>query len=219
MKWTDGITCYPESFDEIATVIESRKARDSHPAGAFDKAGRWYPAESETASCCKAINSPSRAHPYSYMVHCRTRKHVQTWYAEHATCVRCGARLDALERIGAGRTCNDCLSAPAPDTSNVNLGKGVGLGVGIGYYAIYTASHPTIEQLKARRAECLMFALGMHRRILRAHPRDTSITEWESARRYWTEQAYHAHGEIMARLERPEFPVYYDAQGCEHESF
>lgn len=85
-------------------------------------------------------------------------------------------------------------------------------------YDLYTP-HPTIEQLKTRRAECVLYALAIHRRILRAHPADKSIPEWTRARRYWIEQAYHAHGEILARLERPEFPIYYDAQGREHSVF
>lgn len=85
-------------------------------------------------------------------------------------------------------------------------------------YDLYTP-HPTVKQLKARRAECVQFALAMHRRILRAHPSDTSVSDWARARRYWIEQAYHAHGEILTRLERPEFPVYYDAQGREHAEF
>lgn len=67
-------------------------------------------------------------------------------------------------------------------------------------YFLAIEPHPTIEQLKARRAECLMFALAMHRRILRAHPADGSVIEWRRACRYWIEQAYHAHGELLAQL-------------------
>lgn len=69
-------------------------------------------------------------------------------------------------------------------------------------YPIFTQPHPTIEQLQARRAECLTFALAMHRRILRAHPKDRRVSEWERARRYWIEQAYHAHGEYLARYDQ-----------------
>ncbi len=68
-------------------------------------------------------------------------------------------------------------------------------------YDLYTP-HPTIAQLKTRRAECVMFALALHRRMLRAHPDDTSVSEWARARRYWIEQAYHAHGELLAQQER-----------------
>jgi len=74
---------YPEMHAEIVPVFASRHDRASHPAGDFDKAGRWYPSATEHASCCNAIRTPSRAHPYSYMVHCRTRRHLETWYLEH----------------------------------------------------------------------------------------------------------------------------------------
>lgn len=71
-------------------------------------------------------------------------------------------------------------------------------------YTLYTLPHPTIEQLKARRAECLMFALAMQRRITSAHP-DANTIDWEHARDYWKQQAFHAHGEIMTRLDPSSF--------------
>lgn len=208
---------YPESEAEIEVVFESRKNRDSHPQGKFDKGGRWYPSDAEIASCCDRVRSPSRAHPYSCLVHCRTRKHIQTWYAEHATCARCGARLDALERVGAGRTCNACLSAATPDASGVNLGEGIGLGVGFGVWVgPQFFDRPTIAQLKAARAECVMFALAMHRRILRAHPQEIVI-EWEGARRYWIQQAYRIHGEICMMIARvTPITAYYGGRGEMH---
>lgn len=55
-------------------MYEDLQSRKIHPAGKFDKAGRFYP--SEKFSCCSNIRSPSRAFPYSYMVHCRTLGHV-----------------------------------------------------------------------------------------------------------------------------------------------
>lgn len=62
---------------EQATIdYTSRKDRTSHPDGTFDKAGRFYPSDSETCSCCSGLRSPSRAYPYSLMLHCRTIKHV-----------------------------------------------------------------------------------------------------------------------------------------------
>lgn len=70
-------------MDVLAFIYDRRQSRDIHPRGAFDKAGRWYPSDEETASCCGHVRSPSRTHPYSYMVHCRTRKHLNTWYLEH----------------------------------------------------------------------------------------------------------------------------------------
>jgi len=53
-----------------------RQNRDSHPDGSFDKGGRWYPSDAEKCSCCTGLRAPSRAHPYSLMTHCRTKKHV-----------------------------------------------------------------------------------------------------------------------------------------------
>jgi hypothetical protein len=45
-----------------------------NPDGSFDKQGRWYP----DIQCphCASIRAPSRAFPYSLLVHCRTAKHV-----------------------------------------------------------------------------------------------------------------------------------------------
>lgn len=60
-------------------------------------------------------------------------------------------------------------------------------------------AHPTIDELKARRAEALTYALAMYRREHACHPLDTiHRAEWSRARQYWIAQAYHAHGEIMA---------------------
>ena len=54
----------------------ARRDRMSHPAGSFDKAGRWYPSSTEHCDCCDSVRGPSRAYPYSYMTHCRTMAHV-----------------------------------------------------------------------------------------------------------------------------------------------
>lgn len=58
------------------TEYQKRQARQAHPAGRFDRGGRWYPADSEECDCCSHIRTPSRAWPFSYMTHCRTLKHV-----------------------------------------------------------------------------------------------------------------------------------------------
>ena len=60
----------------VSEMYYSRKLRLTHPEGHFDKAGRWWPSDREQYSCCNAIRTPSRAYPFSLMVHCRTRKHV-----------------------------------------------------------------------------------------------------------------------------------------------
>jgi hypothetical protein len=74
---------YPETTDEIATVFQSRQNRESHPGGTFDSGGRWFPNSTERASCCALIRRPSRAHPYWFMLHCRTLLHITTCYQEH----------------------------------------------------------------------------------------------------------------------------------------
>lgn len=50
--------------------------RETNPDGKFDSGGRWYPSKSEEQACCAGIRSPSRAHPYSHLVHCRSVEHV-----------------------------------------------------------------------------------------------------------------------------------------------
>lgn len=57
---------------EAATEYVALKTRAVNPAGKFDQAGRWYP----TVACTCAVRAPSRAHPYSYLVHARTALHV-----------------------------------------------------------------------------------------------------------------------------------------------
>ena len=63
--------------DLIAAVYEARRRRLLHPEGEFDKGGRWYPSEREDCGVSSSIRSPSRRWPYSYMVACRTKKHVK----------------------------------------------------------------------------------------------------------------------------------------------
>ena len=61
---------------EAVTEYLKLENREIHPEGTFDKGGRFYLAESEKCDCCRGIRSPSRAYPYSEMVHARTLKHV-----------------------------------------------------------------------------------------------------------------------------------------------
>lgn len=61
--------------------------------------------------------------------------------------------------------------------------------------------HPTLDELRQVRHDALIAALAMYRREHACHPRDTRRAQWTEARRYWTAQAYHAHGEILARLD------------------
>lgn len=59
-----------------------RQDRTEHPDGKFD-GPRWYPSDTECQPCCSGIRSPSRAFPWSLMVHCRTIEHVA--YLSHST--------------------------------------------------------------------------------------------------------------------------------------
>ena len=61
-----------EAVIAAAREYVALKTRAINPVGAFDKAGRWYP--SKPCSC--AVRAPSRAYPYSYLVHSRTAEHV-----------------------------------------------------------------------------------------------------------------------------------------------
>jgi hypothetical protein len=53
-----------------------RQNRTEHPAGKFDKAGRFELANEERRTCCAGIRTPSRAYPYSEMIHGRSAQHV-----------------------------------------------------------------------------------------------------------------------------------------------
>lgn len=57
---------------EAAREYVALRDRSANPVGKFDSAGRWYP----TQTCSCAVRAPSRAHPYSYLVHARTAAHV-----------------------------------------------------------------------------------------------------------------------------------------------
>ncbi|ENJ1753178.1 hypothetical protein ACPV4W_04195 [Vibrio diabolicus] len=50
------------------------KGRYIHPEGKFDNAKRWEPID--WTPSLGTIRAPSRSHPYSYLVHCRTKKRV-----------------------------------------------------------------------------------------------------------------------------------------------
>jgi len=59
---------------EAACIYLRRRERLEHPDGRKDRVGRWYPDESEMLDQTQ-YRSPSRAHPWSYMLACRTLKH------------------------------------------------------------------------------------------------------------------------------------------------
>lgn len=66
---------------EILAAIDEYtklKNREIHPDGEFDSGGRFY--LKDRYDCCKGIRNPSRAYPYSEMVHGRTLKHIAHKY-------------------------------------------------------------------------------------------------------------------------------------------
>lgn len=69
-----------ERLREAALEYIRRQEREAHPLGEFDHAGRWYPVEEERRPCCGRVRSPSRAYPYSLLLHCRTIGHVAALY-------------------------------------------------------------------------------------------------------------------------------------------
>lgn len=56
-------------FAAASTYLRLRD-RLEHPVGEFDNAGRFY--LTDKCDCCSSIRSPSRAYPYSHMVHGRS---------------------------------------------------------------------------------------------------------------------------------------------------
>lgn len=88
-----------ETIITAAQTYLSRRERRTHPVGTFDKAGRWYPKGNEKTADCAVIRPPSRAYPYSLMLHCRTAAHVAALYGVAARDVRRTAKqiLDASQ--------------------------------------------------------------------------------------------------------------------------
>ena len=58
-------------------IFAERKTGKDTPQG-FKRSGKWHPDALEHASCCDAVRSPSKAHPFSLYRHCLTRKHIET---------------------------------------------------------------------------------------------------------------------------------------------
>lgn len=68
----------------ISQVFEQAKTRMIHPYGKFDHAKRWEPKGLLAAHCESGyIRSPSRAYPFSLMVHCRTKKFITKLLTAH----------------------------------------------------------------------------------------------------------------------------------------
>lgn len=75
-------TQHPDQAKEFYARLQ---ARTLHPSGSWDKAGRFFCATRTTLPCCQAVRNPSRAYPYSEMVHARTLKHVKNALAAGLT--------------------------------------------------------------------------------------------------------------------------------------
>jgi hypothetical protein len=88
-----------DTLQLAAQTYVDRRTRRRHPAGRFDTAGRWYPNGAEQTSECAAIRPPSRAYPYSLMLHCRTAAHVAALYGvERAALLRVARLLDGSQK-------------------------------------------------------------------------------------------------------------------------
>lgn len=83
------------TVQEALIVYQNRQDRVAHPAGSFDGARRWYPAESEKCPCCRSIRTPSRTWPFSLMLHCRSIDHVAHLCGVDAKDLRRAARATA----------------------------------------------------------------------------------------------------------------------------
>jgi hypothetical protein len=123
----------------LAAALEqfrARRARTEHPDGSFDSAGRWYPDAPERRACCKSVRGPSRSHPYSYMIHCRTANHVAALHAVSASELRAAARAES----------------PAHREGGDNYYKLVALSPEGRYLSLYDGSEWQIGVMRTERA-------------------------------------------------------------------
>lgn len=70
-----------------------RRDRVEHPAGHFDRQGRFYLADAERGRCCTTVRSPSRAFPNSENAHGRTLQHAAGLFGADLAETRTAARL------------------------------------------------------------------------------------------------------------------------------
>lgn len=85
-----------EYKERLAEAVQAYGAR---PKGHSDKGGKWYPALSEEASCCKGVRSPSRAWPLSLLKHCETYHHVSTRFCVKKQDLINAVRLHKAEMV------------------------------------------------------------------------------------------------------------------------
>jgi hypothetical protein len=85
-------TADPQALEAAYRTWRARQDRTAHPAGHTDRGGRWYPADDEYRPCCDQVRSPSRAYPWSLMLHCRSITHVAALHGVPAAALRAHAR-------------------------------------------------------------------------------------------------------------------------------
>lgn len=61
----------------VSHVYAGRHTRETNPDGAFDRQGRWHPSVTEEVPGSFGVRRPTRAWPYSYLTHARTKEHVR----------------------------------------------------------------------------------------------------------------------------------------------
>ena len=70
----------PDMISAAVQCYLDRRALITHPRGTVDAGGRWHPDATERQECCRRIRPPSRAWPWSLMLHCRTARHIANLY-------------------------------------------------------------------------------------------------------------------------------------------
>jgi len=94
---------YREIMLSAVVCYHARRDRILDPDGKFDNGGRWYPSGlpggyggdgEEWQACCLGIRDPSRAYPYTLMVHCRSTAHIADLYNVNESDLRKASRRD-----------------------------------------------------------------------------------------------------------------------------
>lgn len=99
-------------IDKVLAEYHELSTRAINPPGTFDNAGRFY--LSERGACCAGLRSPSRAYPYSQMVHGRTLKHIATMRGVSVHEARSAlARMIVRQRPAATAPSGLCLECGA----------------------------------------------------------------------------------------------------------
>ena len=78
------------TLEQATREYVALRDRRKNPTGTFDKRGRFYLAA--RFECCDYIRRPSRAWPYSEMLHGRTAEHVARQYNVEPKAIRRAAR-------------------------------------------------------------------------------------------------------------------------------